>query len=295
MIDSIQTMYLSDLSSAPGSVTQVRECAANLMRLAKSTGISMLIVGHVTKEGHMAGPRVLEHLVDTVLYFEGDDTSDIRTLRSVKNRFGASHEIGLFEMTSQGLQSLTEASKFFLTQRATGSSGSIVFPSLEGSRPVLVEIQALVNESYAPAGVPPVRRVVGLDRNRLSLLVAVLNKLTSLGLGRYDIYAKTAGGLNLTEPALDLPLVLAIASSRKDQPLPADMLACGEIGLGGEVRAVTGIERRVQEGWRMGFQRFLIPAANADDLKLITYERKGATISTVATVREALQRVALLK
>lgn len=267
IVDSIQTLFKTDLAPAPGSVTQVRECAASLMRLAKGQGVPIFLVGHVTKDGHLAGPRVLEHLVDTVLYFEGEGQHNVRVLRSVKNRFGASQELGLFEMGQSGLLPIQNASGFFLSERDQGASGSVVFPSMEGSRPVLVEIQALVNENKAGAekGVPPVRRAVGLDGNRLSLLLAVMSRrLKGIGLGQCDVYASCAGGLRLSEPALDLALVLAIASSRRDQGVEAGFAACGEVGLGGEIRSVGQLETRLKELAKMGFRQVLVPATGGN-------------------------------
>lgn len=261
MVDSIQTLFRTDLAPAPGSVTQVRECAASLMRLAKSKAVPIVLVGHVTKDGQLAGPRVLEHLVDTVLSFEGEGAHNVRALRAIKNRFGAAQEVGLFQMSAGGLTAIPDASAFFLAQRAQGSPGSVVFPSLEGSRPVLVEIQALVNTSFAAqSGAPPVRRAVGLDHNRLGLLLAVLQKRCSgLSLSKCDVYANAAGGLRLSEPALDLALVLAIASSRTEVTLDPAWAACGEIGLGGEVRPVAQIEARLRELSKMGFERCVVP------------------------------------
>jgi DNA repair protein RadA/Sms len=268
IVDSVQTMFKSDLAPAPGSVTQVRECAASLMRIAKQQGIAMVLVGHVTKDGQIAGPRVLEHLVDTVLYFEGDGVGNVRALRSVKNRFGASHEVGLFEMCNLGLVPIPDASRFFLSQRALNTSGSVVFPSMEGSRPMLVEIQALVNDSAgAEKGVPPTRRAVGLDQNRVSLLLAVMGRrLSGLKLGTADVYANVAGGLRLNEPALDLAVVLAVASSRRDVSIEPGLAALGEVGLGGEVRAVAYLEPRLKELSKMGFTRCLLPKSNLENL-----------------------------
>lgn len=262
IIDSIQTLFRSDLSSAPGSVTQVRECAAGLMRLAKSTQTPTVLVGHVTKDGSIAGPRVLEHLVDTVLSFEGESENRLRILRSSKNRFGPSHEVGLFEMTGKGLLAVSEASSFFLEQRTEGLTGSLVYPSLEGSRPILVEVQALVTESYsASQGAPPVRRTVGMDGNRMSLLLAVLGKkLGKLELGKRDVYAKVAGGLKLQDPALDLSLALALLSSRHETPIARGLAGFGEIGLGGEVRPVQGTEIRLNELERLGFDQCILPS-----------------------------------
>jgi len=276
IVDSIQTLFKTDLAPAPGSVTQVRECAASLMRLAKSQGVPIFLVGHVTKDGALAGPRVLEHLVDTVLYFEGEGQHNVRVLRSVKNRFGASHEVGLFEMGHQGLLPIQDASSFFLSQRSQGVAGSVVFPSMEGSRPVLVEIQALVNPSPAvEKGAPPVRRAVGIDGNRLSLLLAVMSRrLSGLKIGQADVYASCAGGLRLNEPALDLALVLAVASSRRDTGVEPGLAACGEVGLGGEIRSVGQLEPRLKELAKMGFRKVLVPAhgpklPDLGDLKIV--------------------------
>lgn len=289
IIDSIQTLFKSDLSPAPGSVTQVRECAASLMRLAKTRNVPIFLVGHVTKQGELAGPRVLEHLVDTVLYFEGEGQHNVRALRSVKNRFGASHEVGLFEMGHLGLQPIHDASQFFLRQRAEGAAGTVIFPSMEGSRPVLVEIQALVNSSSRSENVPPTRRAVGLDGNRLSLLLAVVSRrLSGLKIGQADVYANCAGGLRLTEPALDLALVLAVASSREDTSVGPGLAACGEVGLTGEIRAVSQLEPRLKELSKMGFRRVLVPP-HPPDVKGL-----GALkVVPVATIQEAAREAGL--
>lgn len=262
IVDSIQTVYRADLAPAPGSVTQVRECAAQLMRLAKSHGCTIILVGHVTKGGELAGPRVLEHLVDTVLHFEANGVHNLRALRAIKNRFGSTREMAFFEMRAEGLEAIPDASSFFLSQRAENTPGTVVFPSMEGTRPVLVEIQALVSQSYAvDQGAPPTRRSVGLDVNRVSLLLAVLQKrLGAPGLGRSDVYVNVAGGVRLAEPALDLPLVLAVLSSQADRELPGDLAAFGEVGLGGEVRAVSGLEARLNELYKLGFRRCLVPS-----------------------------------
>lgn len=288
IVDSIQTLFKSDLAPAPGSVTQVRECAAALMRLAKTDTIPILLVGHVTKDGQLAGPRVLEHLVDTVLHFEGEGLQNVRALRSVKNRFGATDEVGLFEMGAQGLVPIPDASQFFLSQRASGTSGSVVFPSLEGTRPVLVEIQALVSDSLvAEKGAPPVRRAVGLDQNRLGLLLAVMSRrVRGMSLGLCDVYANVAGGLRLSEPGLDLALALAVASARRDIVLDQGLAACGEIGLGGEVRAVSQLESRLKELSKMGFQRCLVPQGALGKIEL---NDKRLKLLPVASVSEALQ------
>lgn len=290
IVDSIQTLFRTDLSPAPGSVTQVRECAAGLMRIAKTTGTPMLLVGHVTKDGHIAGPRVLEHLVDTVLNFEGESESRLRILRSSKNRFGPSHEVGIFEMTSDGLLPVSQASAYFLEQRTEGLTGSLVYPSLEGSRPILVEVQALVTESYAATqGAPPTRRTVGMDSNRLSLLIAVLSKrLSKLGLGKRDVYTKIVGGLKLQDPALDLPLALALLSSRNDTPLPHRLASFGEVGLSGEVRPVQGTDIRINELERLGFEQCILPSRSINsDLK----ENSKLKLVGVENVKELLQLV----
>jgi DNA repair protein RadA/Sms len=291
IIDSIQTIFRSDLTSAPGSVTQVRECAAGLMRLAKGSEIPTLLVGHVTKDGSIAGPRVLEHLVDTVLSFEGDPESRVRLLRSSKNRFGPSHEVGLFEMTGKGLVPVSEASAFFLDQRSEGLTGSLIYPSLEGSRPILVEVQALVTESYAASqGVPPTRRTVGMDGNRMSLLLAVLGKrLKSAGLGKHDVYAKIAGGLKLQDPALDLALALALISSRDEEPIHHHVAAFGEVGLGGEIRPVTGTELRLKELERLGFRECIMPAKSISRELRSKTKLKLVGLESVSELRKALK------
>ncbi len=293
IVDSIQTLFRSDLAPAPGSVTQVRECAASLMRLAKARGFTVILVGHVTKGGEIAGPRVLEHLVDTVLHFEGHGLHTVRILRSVKNRFGGTHEVGLFQMGAGGLDPIPDASGFFLSHRAQGAPGTVVFPSMEGSRPMLVEVQALVADSYlATQGVAPTRRAAGLDGNRLSLLLAVLQKrCAGLNLSQCDVFANVAGGMRLQEPALDLPLVLAIASSRADTALQGDVAACGEVGLTGEIRAVSGLDSRLREAAKLGFQRCLVPTRSLPgDLQK---GLEGLQIVPVSTLAEALLAVGL--
>ena len=290
IVDSIQTLFRSDLTSAPGSVTQVRECAAGLMRIAKSIQMPTLLVGHVTKDGAIAGPRVLEHLVDTVLSFEGEQESRVRLLRSSKNRFGPSHEVGLFEMTGKGLVPVSEASAFFLQQRTDGLTGSLVYPSLEGTRPILVEVQALVTESFAAGqGVPPARRTVGMDGNRMSLLLAVLGKrLKSAALGKHDVYAKVAGGLKLQDPALDLALALALIPSRDEKPVHRQTAAFGEIGLGGEIRPVTGTEIRLKELERLGFKKCILPAGSASKEIQSNTRLELVGLESVSRLRDAL-------
>jgi len=267
VIDSIQVMYDDDLPSAPGSVTQVRECAARLVRLAKEQHIAVLIIGHVTKTGAIAGPRVVEHLVDTVLYFEGERHNVYRILRAVKNRFGSTDEIGVFEMTGHGLIEVANPSAIFLAQRQAQRSGSAVGTALEGTRPLLLEVQALVASS--PFGMPA-RKTVGVDVNRMTMLLAVLEKRVGIRVSNLDVFVNLAGGIKLTEPGLDLACVAAIASSFYDRPVADDTVVIGEVGLGGEVRAVSQIERRVMEAKRLGFARCILPAHN-----LKTFREKG--------------------
>jgi DNA repair protein RadA/Sms len=256
IIDSIQTMYVDNLDSAPGTVAQVRASAAELIRLAKGRGFSLLLVGHVTKEGMIAGPRVLEHMVDTVLYFEGERSHQFRILRAVKNRFGPANEIGVFEMTDAGLAEVPNPSALFLAERHGEVSGAVVFAGIEGSRPMLVEIQALLAPS--PPGTPR-RAVVGWDQARLAMVLAVLEARCGLALGGYDVYLNVAGGLRIAEPAADLAVAAALVSSRLDRPVPAGMVVFGEIGLGGEVRAVGQVEQRLREAEKLGFSEALIP------------------------------------
>ncbi|MBM6616109.1 DNA repair protein RadA [Bacillus suaedaesalsae] len=259
VIDSIQTIYHPEVQSAPGSVSQVRECTAELMRLAKSKGIAIFIVGHVTKEGNIAGPRLLEHMVDSVLYFEGERHHSYRILRAVKNRFGSTNEMGIFEMKEEGLEEVHNPSEIFLEERSKGASGSTVVASMEGTRPVLVEIQALVSPTSFGN---PRRMATGLDVNRVSLLMAVLEKRVGLLLQNQDAYLKVAGGVKLDEPAIDLAVAVSIASSFRDQVSSATDVLIGEVGLTGEVRRVSRIEQRVQEAAKLGFKRVIIPKKN---------------------------------
>ena len=258
VIDSIQTMYVDTLDSAPGTVGQVRAAGHELIRLAKRKGFVLFLVGHVTKEGTLAGPRVLEHMVDTVLYFEGDRGHHFRILRAVKNRFGATDEIGVFEMTGNGLAEVPNPSALFLAERRGNISGSCVYAGIEGSRPMLVEIQALVAPS---SGANPRRAVVGWDSNRLSMLIAVLEARCGLMLGNRDIFLNVAGGLKITEPAADLAVAAALISSLSHVPVPADMVVFGEIGLSGETRAVAQMDLRLKEADKLGFKKALIPPA----------------------------------
>ncbi|MBI2206710.1 MAG: DNA repair protein RadA [Candidatus Rokubacteria bacterium] len=283
IIDSIQTVFLPQLESAPGSVAQVRECAARLMTIAKSRGIATFLVGHVTKDGAIAGPRVLEHLVDTVLYFEGDQHAAYRVLRAVKNRFGSTNEIGVFRMADRGLVEVPNPSGFFLAERPKDAPGSVVVASLEGTRPVLLELQALV----APAAFgTPRRTVLGADYNRVAVLLAVLEKRAGVPLGNQDVFVNVAGGGRALEPAADLGIVLAAASSFMDRPVAGDIVVIGEVGLTGEVRAVSGLEARLKEIAALGFRAALVPASSLAELRDPPVETTG-----VATVTDALRRL----
>lgn len=262
-IDSIQTIYSESLDPSPGSISQVRECAARLMRLAKEKNISIFLVGHVTKEGSIAGPRALEHLVDTVLYLEGDRTHAFRVLRAVKNRYGSCNEIGVFEMKDAGMEEVPNPSKLLLAERPVGVSGSVVVCSMEGTRPLLVELQALVS---ATSWMQPRRTCMGVDTNRLSLLLAVLEKKAGFNFAQNDVFVNVAGGVRLSEPAVDLAITTALMSSYLDRPVAADLVVWGEVGLAGEIRGVGHSTLRAGEALKLGFSRYLIPASNADRL-----------------------------
>ena len=259
VIDSIQTLYSDVLASAPGSVAQVRECAAQLTRLAKQSGITVILVGHVTKEGAIAGPRVLEHIVDTVLYFEGDTHSSFRLVRAFKNRFGAVNEIGVFAMTEKGLREVSNPSALFLSHHEADVAGSCVMVTQEGTRPLLVEIQALVDEAHAPN---PRRLTVGLDQNRLAMLLAVLHRHAGIACFDQDVFVNAVGGVRINEPASDLAVLLAIVSSLKNRALPKKLVVFGEIGLAGEVRPVQRGQERLKEAAKLGFSHAIIPRAN---------------------------------
>jgi DNA repair protein RadA/Sms len=261
VIDSIQTIYKEEVTSAPGSVSQVRECTSELMRIAKSNNIPIFIVGHVTKEGSIAGPRLLEHMVDAVLYFEGERHHTFRILRGVKNRFGSTNEMGIFEMKEEGLTEVLNPSEIFLEERSQGVAGSTIVASMEGTRPVLVEIQALISPTSFGN---PRRMATGIDHNRVPLLMAVLEKRVGLLLQNQDAYVKVAGGVKLDEPAIDLAIAISIASSFRDQTPQADDVLIGEVGLTGEIRRVSRIDQRVQEAAKLGFKRAIIPAKNMD-------------------------------
>lgn len=284
IIDSIQTMYNENVGAAPGSVSQVRESTGVFLQLAKGTGISIFIVGHVTKEGTVAGPRVLEHMVDTVLYFEGDRHASYRILRGVKNRFGSTNEIGVFEMRQEGLVEVKNPSEFMLNGRPEGASGSVVACSMEGTRPVLIEIQALV--CHSNFGIPR-RQATGTDFNRLNLLMAVLEKRVGLQIASSDAYVNIAGGMKIQEPALDLGIVMALVSSYKNRPLEDGLMVFGEVGLSGEVRAVSMAGQRVQEAKKLGFTTCVVPAACMDGLTGI----KGIKLIPVTSVQDAMELI----
>ena len=279
VIDSIQTVYSDQLTSAPGSVAQVRECAAHLTRLAKSSGTTVVLVGHVTKEGALAGPRVLEHMVDTVLYFEGDTHSSYRLVRAIKNRFGAVNEIGVFAMTEKGLKGVSNPSAIFLSQHSEPVPGSCVMVTLEGTRPLLVEIQALVDSG----GPSPRRLSVGLDRDRLAMLLAVLHRHAGVACMDQDVFVNAVGGVRISEPAADLAVMLAIQSSLRAKPLPRGFLAFGEVGLAGEVRPAPRGQERLKEAAKLGFSVALIPKANMPKKPI-----EGLTIHAVERVDEAV-------
>jgi DNA repair protein RadA/Sms len=284
IVDSIQTVYHPELGAAPGSVSQIRECTDRFLRLAKSRDIAFFLIGHVTKSGAIAGPRLLEHMVDTVLYFEGDRHQSFRILRAVKNRFGPTNEIGVFEMGPKGLIEVTNPSKIFLAQRGERVAGSVVVSSLEGTRPLLVELQALVSRSNYSM---PQRVVTGVDYQRLVMLLAVLEKKHGMRLGSQDVFVNAAGGIKVDEPAVDLGIVTAIASSYRDRPVDPDTVIVGEVGLGGEVRAVSHPDERVREAQKLGFGRCVISAGNLPALSTGV----SLKVSGVKTVREALDQL----
>lgn len=284
VIDSIQTMYMEEITSAPGSVSQVRECTNVLMQLAKGMGVAVFIVGHVTKEGVVAGPRVLEHMVDTVLYFEGERTASYRILRAVKNRFGSTNEIGVFEMQEEGLCEVENPSEFLLSGRPEDASGAVVACLMEGTRSILLEVQALVTETNFGLAR---RTAAGTDFNRVNLLMAVLEKRCRYDLGRFDAYVNIAGGMKLSEPAMDLAIILALISSYKDRPVDPSTVIFGEVGLAGEVRAVSMADHRVYEAKKLGFTTCVLPRLCMEKLKPV----KGIRLIGVANVREAIAAV----
>ncbi|UCV01805.1 DNA repair protein RadA [Dechloromonas denitrificans] len=282
VIDSIQTLWSDQLSSAPGSVAQVRECAAQLTRMAKQTGITVLLVGHVTKEGALAGPRVLEHIVDTVLYFEGDTHSSFRLVRAVKNRFGAVNELGVFAMTDKGLKGVNNPSALFLSQHGQDVAGSCVMVTQEGTRPLLVEIQALVDTAHGN----PRRLTVGLDAQRLAMLLAVLHRHAGIVCFDQDVFVNAVGGVKITEPAADLAVLLSISSSLKNRPLPSKLIVFGEVGLAGEIRPAPRGQERLKEAAKLGFTRALIPEANRPKQAIA-----GMEVIAVKRVEEAVARI----
>ena len=283
IIDSIQTMFIDEVSSAPGSVSQVREATSRLMHLGKGKNISLIIVGHVTKDGAIAGPKILEHMVDTVLYFEGDKQASYRILRAVKNRFGGTNEIGVFEMVHSGLREILNPSEFMLSGRPENVSGSVVTCSLEGTRPMLLEVQALV--SYTTFNIPR-RTATGMDFNRVVLLIAVLEKRANLQLAAYDSYVNLTGGIKIAEPSLDAAVAVAIASSYKNVAVSADTVVFGEIGLTGEIRAVSMAERRVAEAAKLGFKCCIVPLANYKEASRV----KNISVIGVSSVEELLSK-----
>jgi DNA repair protein RadA/Sms len=283
VIDSIQTLYSGQLQSAPGSVAQVRECAAQLTRVAKAGSTSIIFIGHVTKEGTLAGPRVLEHMVDTVLYFEGDTHSSFRLIRAFKNRFGAVNELGVFAMTDKGLKGVSNPSALFLSQHGTEVAGSCVMVTQEGTRPMLVEIQALVDEAHAPN---PRRLSVGLEQNRLALLLAVLHRHAGIACFDQDVFVNAVGGVRITEPAADLAVLMAIVSSLKNKPLPPKLVVFGEVGLAGEVRPVQRGQERLREAAKLGFTHALVPKANKPRQAIA-----GMEVTAVERVEEAFASV----
>jgi len=285
VIDSIQTVYSGEIDSLPGSVSQIRECGQQLLHTCKQFGVAVIIVGHVTKEGVIAGPKMLEHMVDTVLYLEGDDRYDHRILRSVKNRFGATHEVGIFRMEEKGMIEVENPSEIFLAERNTDAAGTAVFSILEGTRPILVEVQALV--SNANFGTPQ-RNVNGFDYRRLSMLLAVLEKRLNIPMGMRDVFVNLVGGMKIDDPAADLSILSAVASSAWDKPVNADTVLIGEVGLAGEVRSVSRVEKRLKEAATLGFKKALIPKASA---KQLTSKTLGIRTIPVSTVREALNKI----
>ena len=283
VIDSIQTVYSEALQSAPGSVAQVRECSAQLTRLAKQAGITVILVGHVTKEGALAGPRVLEHIVDTVLYFEGDQSSSFRLIRAFKNRFGAVNELGVFAMTEKGLREVTNPSALFLSHHSEQVAGSCITVTMEGTRPLLIEIQALVDEAHAPN---PKRLCVGLEQNRLAMLLAVLHRHAGVACFDQDVFINAVGGVKISEPAVDLAVLISITSSLKNKPLDNKLIVFGEVGLAGEVRPVQRGQERLKEAAKLGFTKAIVPKANApkqriDGIEVVAVERLEQALNYV--------------
>ena len=283
VIDSIQTIFTDHLQSAPGSVSQIREAAAKLVRFAKQTQTTMFLVGHVTKEGTLAGPRVLEHMVDTVLYFEGDPGGRYRILRAVKNRFGAVNELGVFAMTEHGLKGVSNPSAIFLSRHDEPVSGSVIMVTREGTRPLMVEMQALVDQSHGNA---PRRVTLGLEQNRLAMLLAVLHRHGGISMFDQDVFINIVGGVKISETAADLPLLLAALSSFRNRPLPADLVVFGEVGLAGEIRPVPNGEERLREASKHGFRRAIVPKGNQPRQPI-----EGITVEAVSRLEKAVQAV----
>lgn len=288
VIDSIQTVYSEALQSAPGSVAQVRECSAQLTRLAKQLGITVILVGHVTKEGSLAGPRVLEHIVDTVLYFEGDQNSSFRLIRAFKNRFGAVNELGVFAMTEHGLREVSNPSALFLSHHEGQVAGSCITVTMEGTRPLLIEIQALVDESHAPN---PKRLATGLEQNRLAMLLAVLNRHAGIPCFDQDVFINAVGGVKIAEPAVDLAVILSIVSSLKNKALEPKLIVFGEVGLAGEVRPVQGGQMRLKEAAKLGFTKAIVPKANAPKSNSPQSKIAGLEVIAVERLEQALRQL----
>ena len=286
IIDSIQTMYSDEITAAAGSVSQVREITSQVMRVCKSKGITTIIIGHVTKDGNIAGPRVLEHMVDTVLYLEGERYFSYRILRGVKNRFGSTNEIGMFEMKEEGMCEITNPSDILISERADNPAGSCIVSSMEGTRPILVELQALTSQTVFGY---PKRTANGIDFNRLSLLIAVLEKKAGVNLGSQDVYLNVVGGLKINEPSIDLGIMMATASSFKNIPIPKDMIIIGEVGLTGEVRRINLIEKRIKEAEKLGFKSCIIPESNKKDLK----DKYKLDIICVRNINDAMKKVGI--
>ena len=286
IIDSIQTMYSDEITAAAGSVSQVREITSQVMRVCKSKGITTIIIGHVTKDGNIAGPRVLEHMVDTVLYLEGERYFSYRILRGVKNRFGSTNEIGMFEMKEEGMCEITNPSDILISERDENPAGSCIVSSMEGTRPILVELQALTSQTVFGY---PKRTANGIDFNRLSLLIAVLEKKAGLNLGSQDVYLNVVGGLKINEPSIDLGITMATASSFKNIPIPKDMIIIGEVGLTGEVRRINLIEKRIKEAEKLGFKSCIIPESNKKDLK----DKYKLDIICVRNINDAMKKVGI--
>ncbi len=280
VVDSIQTIFHPEIPSAPGSISQVKECTARLINLTKKRNMATFISGHVTKEGAIAGPKILEHMVDTVLYFEGERHHSLRIIRAVKNRFGATQESGIFEMKREGLNEIANPSSLFMKERAKNVAGNVVVPTMEGSRPILIELQALVSPSYLTI---PRRLTSGVDHNRLSLILAVLEKHLGISLEHSDVFINIAGGIKTTEPGCDLAIALSVISAHRNQPLPSDLVVFGEVGLAGEVRFVSQVERRLREACKLGFGRAIVPLTRGVDI-----HRPKMEIVEVKNLEEAL-------